>query len=253
LVDGKGNFLLEKHALSYAPAISVMSLTQTLNESASKMGHKLLAFGNPITKQIAFLGALPYAEKEVNKIASLYPPGAATVRIGESANRAAYNDLVSQFTEIHLATHGLVDEDNPLRSALVLAPSGKDDGLLTALDVIRAGNLKARLVVLSACETAKGKRSREGVKGLSWAFMIAGTPSIIVSQWNVDDVMTEFQMNKFYAAYLKGKDKATALREAQLATIAFMENTEGGAPRDLSKPRANPRYWAAFELIGEPN
>jgi CHAT domain-containing protein len=146
----------------------------------------------------------------------------------------------------------LVDELVPMRSALVLAPEGTDDGLLTCRDILQLNNLQARLVVLSACETGKGQITGDGVVGLSRAFIIAGTPSVMVSQWNVDDIWTAFQMQKFYASYLKGKDKAGALREAQLATIAQLETPlAAGAKRDMSKARANPRYWAAFQLIGE--
>jgi CHAT domain-containing protein len=117
------------------------------------------------------------------------------------------------------------------------------------------------MVVLSACQTARGKITGDGVVGLSRAFIIAGTPSILVSQWNVDDIMTEFQMKQFYKSYLSGQDKAKALRNAQLATISFMEKgtitpadpaaQATAAAHAADYVRANPRYWAAFELIGE--
>jgi CHAT domain-containing protein len=255
LLDDHLRFLVEGHTLSYAPAIGVLRATQKLEDEVAEAPHKLLAFGNPITPEVAkVLGALPYTEKEVNHIAKLYGPDRSTVIIGAEANKETFKKLINGASEIHLATHGLVDQEHPMRSALVLAPSGEgDNGLLSVRDILTLPNLKARLVVLSACQTGKGQIAKDGVVGLSRAFIIAGTPSILVSQWNVDDAMTEFQMTRFYHSYLDGMDKARALREAQLETIRFMENVPEGQPiqPDPSKPRANPRYWAAFQLIGE--
>src|SRR4029077_10497242 len=129
--------------------------------------------------------------------------------------------------------------------ALVLAPTAADDGLLTVSDIITLKNLRAKLVVLSACQTGRGKITGDGVVGLSRAFIIAGAPSVLVSQWNVDDIMTDFQMEKFYRFYLKGTDRARALRDAQIATIRYMENVPEGQPAAAHSPgqlRANPRY-----------
>jgi CHAT domain-containing protein len=253
LIAPDGDFLVEKHTLSYAPAIGVLRATEALGEEVKEKPHRLLAFGNPITKEIAFLGALPYSEKEVKHIAELYGNSNATVEIGADATKEKFSSLAPQATDIHLATHGLIDQEHPMRSGLVLAPTATDDGLLTVRDILTIKNLKARMVVLSACQTARGKITGDGVVGLSRAFIIAGTPSVLVSQWNVDDVMTEYQMTKFYRSYLKGMNKAQALRDAQLATIKFIENApEGTRPQaDPNYLRANPRFWSAFQLIGE--
>jgi CHAT domain-containing protein/tetratricopeptide (TPR) repeat protein len=252
LVDRDKRFLIEKHTLSYAPALGVLRATQELAQQSQNLPHKLLAFGNPITKRIAFLGELPHAESEVVAIQKLFGTDASCsmLLIKDLATRRAFIEKAPLYTEIHLATHGLLDEEHPMRSALVLAPEGNDDGLLTAHDIIFMNNLKLHLVVLSACETGKGQITGDGVIGLSRAFIIAGAPSILVSQWNVDDVWTEYQMKRFYAAYLQGKDKARSLRDAQLATIQVMEDNPDGK-NDPNKPRANPRYWAAFQLVGE--
>ncbi len=245
LMSPDGKYLIEKHTLAYTPAIGVWRATQKLAEAASQEPNKLLAFGNPITEAIAFLGKLPYSEKEVQNIANLFGKDHSVVKIGQEANKKAFADLAPQFTDVHLATHGLVDEEHPMESSLVLAPTAYDDGMLSVKDIISMKELKARLVVLSACQTGRGKITGDGVVGLSRAFIIAGTPSVMVSQWNVDDIMTEFQMKQFYKSYLAGVGKSKSLREAQLATIKFME---GGGKVTV---RANPRYWAAFQLIGQ--
>jgi CHAT domain-containing protein len=251
LMSSNGKFLAEDHTLSYAPAIGVLRATQKLNDETKNDPSSLLAFGNPITKAIAFLGALPYAEKEVNHVAELFGATRSTVRVSGQATKQAFAQLAPKSTVVHLATHGLIDEEHPMQSAVVLAPEGRDDGLLTVKDILQLPSLKAKLVVLSACQTGRGKITGDGVIGLSRSFIIAGTPAVMVSQWNVDDVMTEYQMVAFYKEFLKNMGKARALRKAQLETIAILE--KGGSTTGGTNTRANPRYWAAFQMIGEPN
>ncbi len=250
LIEDSGRFLVEDHTLGYVPAIGVLRATQKLAEESAGEPDRLLAFGNPITKRIAFLGALPYAEKEVHHIADLFGKPQSTVEIGQQASKPAFRKLAPTYSVLHLATHGLIDEEHPMESALVLAPEGTDDGLLAVRDILELPQLKARMVALSACQTGRGKITGDGVVGLSRAFVIAGTPSVLVSQWNVDDVLTEYQMVAFYKSYLAKEGKAKALRQAQLKTIDFMERPSPGTTPTPGAPRANPRYWAAFQLIG---
>lgn len=246
LLDERNKYFIEKHTICYTPAIGVMRATQQIEQEVQALPDKLLAFGNPITPAIAFLGKLPYTEKEVNEISTLFGNSKSIVKIGQDANRDCFFKISPECSSIHLATHGLIDQAHPMQSALVLAPTEHDDGLLTVKDLLARVKLKAKLVVLSACQTGRGQITGDGVVGLARAFIIAGTPSVLVSQWNVDDIMTAYQMKQFYEGYLAKKGKARALRDAQLATVKFME----GAAEQL-KHRANPRYWAAFQLMGE--
>lgn len=259
LLSPSNKYLIEERTISYLPAIGVLRATEKLaGERDRAPDNTLLAFGNPITKVIAFLGTLPYAEKEVKKVAGLFGESKSTLEIGAQATKAAYRLQSPKNSVIHLATHGMISEDRPMESSLVLAPEGSDDGLLTVKDILTMPPLKAKMVVLSACQTGRGKITGDGVVGLSRAFIIAGAPSVVVSQWNVDDVMTEYQMEHFYTAYLAGKSKVESLRDAQLKTITFMDKMLAPSPVAASagaaaKPvnRANPRLWAAFQLIGE--
>lgn len=253
LMSAKGKYLVEERTVSYLPAIGVLRATEKIaSESDRAADNTLLAFGNPITKVIAFLGTLPFAEKEVKKVAALFADGKATIEVGAQATKAAYRNLAPKNSVIHLATHGLISEERPMDSALVLAPEGSDDGLLTVKDILTMPPLKAKMVVLSACQTGRGKITGDGVVGLSRAFIIAGAPCVVVSQWNVDDVMTEYQMGEFYKSFLSGKSKVAALREAQLKTIGFMDRLLA-APSGTVANRPNPRLWAAFQLIGDTN
>lgn len=249
LMNGQGKFLVESFTLSFTPAISVLQSTAKLEASALQ-GNSLLAFGNPKTEIFAELGSLPYAEKEVEKAAELFGKLNTTVELGTQASKACFVQYAPKTSVIHMACHGIINEEHPTMSGLVLAKDGKDNGFLPVKDILNLPPLKSRLVVLSACQTGRGKITGDGVIGLSRAFIAAGTPSVIVSQWNVDDVIAEYQMEAFYKTLLSGKNKAESLREAQIKTIASMEGTQV----DTSSPtfiRANPRYWAAFQLIGE--
>jgi len=250
-----GQYLVEKYTLNFLPAIAVLRATQEIASEVAAAPDTLLAFGNPITEQNKFLGKLPYAEKEVKKVATYFDPASTKMEVGDAATKSKFRELASKYSFIHLATHGLVDELHPMDSSVVLAPSNGDDGLLSVKDILELPSLKSKLIVLSACQTGRGQITGDGVIGLSRAFIIAGTPSILVSQWNVDDVMTEYQMGLLYDEMIKqsDKNKARSLRNAQLKTIQFMEKglTSRDADPTAKKLRANPRYWAAFQLIGE--
>lgn len=254
LIDKDGKFFIEAHTLAIVPAVGVFRATHKLLEEAhggAGTKESLLAFGNPTMPKVAGLGQLPYAEREVKKISELFGPS-SLVKVGPDASRTNLKELAPKVSVIHLATHGLLDEENPMDSSVILASSPTDDGLLTVRDILQLPALKARLITLSACQTGRGKITGDGVAGLSRAFILAGTPSVLVSLWNVDDVMTEYQMGAFYQNYLAGADKAKALRQAQLKTIDFMEKgLPAGTTSKGQKIRANPRYWAAFQLIGE--
>jgi CHAT domain-containing protein len=122
--------------------------------------------------------------------------------------------------------------------AIALAPDGTgelNDGLLTTSEILDM-NLNAELVVLSACDTGRGRITGDGVIGLSRSLITAGVPSVIVSLWSVPDAPTASLMTQFYQNLQTNPDKAQALRQAMLTT---MQN------------HPHPRDWAAFTLIGE--
>lgn len=109
------------------------------------------------------------------------------------------------------------------------------DGLLKAEEIVDL-KLNAELVVLSACDTAQGKITGDGVVGLSRALISAGTPSVLVSLWKVDDKATAILMREFYQNWQSSGDKAQALRQAMLTT---------------KQKYPHPTFWAAFTVIGE--
>jgi len=245
LQDANGTYLIEKHTILTAPSIQVLALTrQQRQKLAPQQSHsgRPLVLGNPMMPNVpSYPGApqqvlprLPGAETEAIAIARLLNTQAIT---GAQGTKAAIVQKMPQASIIHLATHGLLDDSWGLGSAIALAPSGSDNGWLTAAEILDM-KLQANLVVLSACNTGEGKITGDGVTGLSRALISAGVPSVIVSLWAVPDAPTAELMQAFYQNLQKNPNKAQALRQAMLATMK-------------TKTHSHPRNWAAFTLIGE--
>jgi CHAT domain-containing protein len=148
-------------------------------------------------------------------------------------------DVRDDLRILHLAAHGILDDRSPLYSAIVLAAvrDESDDRLLEAREILNL-HLTSDLAVLASCDTGKGHiGAGEGVIGMSWAFLVAGCPTTVVSQWLADSRATEALMIEFYRRLRAGDAPAAALRHAQLTV------------------RANPRYqdplyWAPFIVVG---
>jgi CHAT domain-containing protein len=190
------------------------------------------------------LSRLAFSRREAAAIMAITKPGAGMEALDFNASReTALSKELSQYRIVHFATHGLLDNEHPELSGLVLSlvgPDGKPrDGFLDLQDVYNL-TVPADLVVLSACETGLGKEiSGEGLVGLTRGFMYAGASRVVASLWKVDDVATSELMAEFYKGMLQaGLPPAAALRQAQLEM-------------QKRKRWAHPYYWAAFTLQGE--
>ena len=270
-----GIHLIEDHTLFYTPSLSVMREVTKQRSSARRNGppigvdrrgslshplKTLLAFGNPhlsgqqrettlrgVDSEMG-LGPLPEAEKEVKTLARLYGTAKSHVFIGAEAREAVVKTEASKYEVLHFATHGLLNNRNPMFSYLILAQTAGDpnqDGLLEAREIINM-DLRAKLAVLSACQTARGRvGAGEGVIGMSWALFVAGVPTTVASQWKVDSASTTSLMIDFHRrltmqrANPKSKEaKAEALRQAALELLR-------------SERYRHPFYWAGFVMIGD--
>ncbi|AFY66204.1 Tetratricopeptide TPR_1 repeat-containing protein [Geitlerinema sp. PCC 7407] len=237
-----GTYLIEKHTLSVSPSLQVLQLTERLRAQNRAATSASLVVGNPTMPKVTVaageppvpLPNLPGSESEAKAIADLL---GTQPLLGAQATKGAVLQQMRSASLIHLATHGLMDDFRGLGvpGAIALAPSGADDGLLTASDLLTL-QLQARLIVLSACNTGRGKLTGDGVVGLSRSLIAAGTPSLLVSLWAVPDAPTADLMVTFYQQLQQDPDKAKALRQAMLATKAKYPE---------------PSAWAAFTLIGE--
>jgi CHAT domain-containing protein len=239
-------FLIEKHTIRTAPSIQVLGFTHQQRQRQSPQS-AVVVVGNPTMPYVSLtpsssrqkLAPLPGSEEEAKNIAKLFNTQAI---IGSAATKANVLPKLQQAKLIHLATHGLLEYQSrtggiqtELPGAMALAPSGKDDGLLTSGEIFDL-NLNAELIVLSACDTGKGRVTGDGVIGLSRAWIAAGVPSSIVSLREVPDEQTSALMLAFYQNWQKQPNIAVALRRATLTVM---------------KEFPTPRDWGAFIAIGE--
>jgi CHAT domain-containing protein len=189
---------------------------------------------------------------------------------------------------LHLASHALIDPTIAMDSCLIISPQSTrdaptatdvlaNDGRITAAQILRDWQLNSELVVLSACQTAVGQPlAGEGLLGFSQAFLRAGTHSLIVSLWRVEDQASALLMYRFYQNLLASRpgltaplSKIAALTEAKhwlrnlsadeadralrnMASEAELPQFEPQLPPG-DRPFEHPSFWAAFVLIGEPN
>ncbi|HKR12284.1 MAG TPA: CHAT domain-containing protein [Pyrinomonadaceae bacterium] len=255
-------YLIRNFAVSYVPSASVLAELQNHARDAAPKG--FIGFGDPLYEQSITpstlrvvntegrlnLQRLPYSRTEIDGIARLFPKDNYDLFFGAEANEENVKapERLNRYRIVHFSTHGYVNEARPRFSGLVLSQRTKpqstpgnshaEDGVLAAYEIFDL-KLKADLVVLSACETGLGKEIRgEGLMSLTRAFMYAGTPSVVVSLWNVNDETAADLMIRFYR-HLKtpGSGKSEALRLAQLETI---------------QDNGFPFFWAPFVLIGKP-
>jgi CHAT domain-containing protein len=188
----------------------------------------------------AKLEPLQFASEEVVEAAKILGNKSITLN-GAAASEAALKALtLSDFKIIHIAAHGIADDAEPDRAALLLAPGNdSEDGLWQSRE-IRQTRLNADLVVLSACQTGTGRQEgQEGIMSLARDFLIAGAKSVVASLWQVDDRSTATLMSFFYEHLAAGLEVREALRQAQLDFV-----------KEFGE-RAQPYYWAGFEVIGD--
>jgi CHAT domain-containing protein/tetratricopeptide (TPR) repeat protein len=266
LENSAGEPLIVRHAMSVVPSLQTLALAALRKHPAGDAGMSVVV-GNPLMPSYSprpggrpiEIPPLPGAEAEANAVAALLKTNALT---GAAATKSAVLSQATGARYIHLATHGFLDRFtdqaqsgvNPhvreialfdetaeggvkTPGMLALAPSGSDNGMLTA-DEIALSTTKAELVVMSACDSGRGAINDDGVIGLSRAWMAAGAPSVMVTLWTIPDDATKDLMVAFYQHLAAGTRKAEALRLAILAARAKYPD---------------PFNWAAFMLIGEPD
>ncbi|HEX6096889.1 MAG TPA: CHAT domain-containing tetratricopeptide repeat protein [Thermoanaerobaculia bacterium] len=216
LIDGKGRFLVGFLTISYAASLTLPR--QRLPVS---------------TQSILAAANLPGETTEIEALRGIYGERVTVVR---GATEADVKRLAPRYAVVHFAAHGSYVQDDPLDSHLTFHADSSSDGRLTARELMTM-SLSARLVVISACSSAAGSIAPgEGVIGMSWALLVAGSPTVVAAQWEVESTVTTGIMRTFHRELANGTGPAAALRSAQLALLA---QVRGG----------HPFYWAAFVVI----
>jgi CHAT domain-containing protein/Tfp pilus assembly protein PilF len=226
------HYWIEDATITSANSLALLSRTSL---AAPPKDGRLLVVGDALAASTDF-PPLPQAGKEIGLLENYFSPAQRLELTG--ANATATQFLSSQpekFAYLHFATHGTASRTRPLESAVILSPEG-DSYKLYARDVVKHP-LAAYLVTISACNGAGTKSyAGEGLVGLSWAFLRAGTHNVIAGLWEVSNASTPQLMDELYKGLHAGEDPATALRNAKLTLL----HSNGNYRR--------PFYWAPFLL-----
>jgi CHAT domain-containing protein len=233
---GQPHYWIEDVTISNANSIRLLSRLDTA--SSNEGAPKLLLIGNPISQGTGY-DSLVNAFAEIRGIEKHFPSDSMTVVTQSGAVPAAYaENMPDRFSYIHFVAHGTASRLSPLDSAVVLSPSPEnpDSFKLYARDIMRYP-LHARLVTISACY-GSGLRAYagEGLVGLSWAFLRAGSHNVIGALWEANDASTPLLMDRLYGELAAGSNPGAALRAAKLSLIHST-----GVFR-------KPLYWGGFQL-----
>ncbi len=256
------HWLIEDYKIDYVPSISsYREIIQRKKTAKSKRPYDILAFGDPdygpvesetngddifqnFYSSSAFnFYRLKYSGIEIDKIKSLFKRNKEEIFVRDAATESQLKNLdLDDFKIIHFAAHSLIDDEIPARSSIVLSLKNDtmEDGFVQMREIYNL-KLNADLVTLSACQTGLGQYIRgEGIEGLNRAFFFAGSSSVLMSLWAVNDQATYQLMERFYTHLRSSSQIVNSLREAKLEMIN-------------SETVSHPYYWAGFIVSGEAN
>jgi CHAT domain-containing protein len=219
-----GTPLGERFQLAYAPSATVYTGLRPWSGGADK---KLTTVADP---------DLEADGHEAERVAAVYHAAGGQPK-GRLITKRKLWDAVRGAAVVHLSVHGTFNGAEPLLSYVILAPSGADDGHLTAAEMFGLPLGKAALVVLSACESGRLDTSRGNEElGMIRGLIYAGAGAAVLSRWRVDAASTAQWMEAFH-------------REAQTHGLAEAARAARRALRADPKYQ-HPFYWAAFSLVG---
>ena len=240
LTDDEGNFVSETFRLRIVPSLTTLKLIQESPPYYHSHTGALIV-GDPQVGEVIYKGrrmnitGLPCARKEAEMIGRLL---GVTPLIGDRATKQAVLQAIHSVSLIHLAAHGDAE-----RGEIVLSPEcpadyvPREEAFLLTMNEISRIKLRAKLVVLSCCHSARGQIKAEGVIGIARAFLGSGARSVLAARWALDDTATEKFMTCFYEHLFRGESASESLHEARkwMRNNGFVE---------VSK-------WASFMLIGD--
>ncbi|MCE7994659.1 MAG: CHAT domain-containing protein [Roseivirga sp.] len=242
-------YLVKSHAISYAS--SAMVLSRQIEQPKIFETNEVLAFAPvfnvPGQNALAMndtvrsgLGELSWVSDEVSGISNHF---ITQPFVEQQATEKIFKQLSSEYAIVHVASHGLLNEEDPMYSKLVFAPFDTDsvnDGYLNTREIFNL-DVPAEMVVLSACNTGRGEVfTGEGILSLANSFFYAGSKSLVMTLWTANDQSSSLIMDQFYKNLAQGESKSQALRHAKLS---YLEERNGLL--------AHPYYWAHFVVNGD--
>jgi CHAT domain-containing protein/tetratricopeptide (TPR) repeat protein len=256
----KRDWLIKDYKIAYAPSISSLrEIIQRKKSNGPKPRMDILAFGDPFfgpwetgdngsdifqnyySSNAFNFFRLKYSGFEIDKISSLFKKRKRKIFRRKQANKEQLiNHNLDDYKIIHFATHSIIDENIPARSSIVLSQDEDltQDGFLQMREIYNL-KLNSDLVTLSSCQTGLGEFIKgEGIEGINRAFFYAGTSSVLMSLWAVNDQASYQLMERFYFHLRSSESIMSALRKAKLELIN-------------SNTLSHPYYWAGFIVSGK--
>jgi len=212
-------YLCDHYTVSYAPSATVFALCEQKPASGKQIS---LVLGIPDDRAPHIIG-------EVQSVASLLPH--TELFVGKQATAQLLREKGPECGLLHIATHGVYRQDNPMFSGIKLG-----DGYLNLYDLYQM-RLGARLVTLSGCATGMNfVAAGDDLLGLQRGLFCAGATSLLLSLWDVHDRSTAELMGQFYRGFMQSGDSAGSLRTAMV---------------HLREQNPHPYYWAPFVHVGK--
>jgi len=255
----KHRWLIQDFQIAYVPSITALNeISERKKNKATTPKLDILAFGDPYygeheneqdgndikNSDNEFgnglgLKRLKYSSDEIEKIENLFPASKITTFTRtEASEKVLKIKKLDDYKIIHFAAHSMINNTRPDHSYIALSVEENEDGILYASEIFNLA-LNSDLVTLSACQTGLGKLVRgEGIEGINRAFFYAGTSSVLMSLWPVNDQATSQLMERFYTHLNKKNSIMNSLREAKLELINSAE-------------LSHPFYWAGFIVSGK--
>jgi len=244
-------YLIKKHAISYANSATLLfnEMQNSKNSEESNNGN-ILAFAPKFENNLfastikdsvrSKLSPLNWTVEEVNNLSSYFN---TKVYTNATATEKSFKQEAGNYSILHIASHGLVDDENPMYSKIAFTVDETDtlnDGYLHTFELYNT-ELNADMAVLSACNTGYGKVLKgEGVLNLARGFFYAGCKTVVMSLWVANDKSTATLMGDFYKYLAGDQPKNSALQHAKLD---YIKSNEG--------LKAHPYYWSQFIISGE--
>ncbi|HET9769024.1 MAG TPA: CHAT domain-containing protein, partial [Thermoanaerobaculia bacterium] len=242
LLDDDGSFLVQRYTVEIAPSAAFYLHARDRWRSLADDPATALVLGDPRVDAKLFPGltSLPGAADEARRVAQVYP--GSLLMTDEQATREALVRGLGKHSIVHLATHALVDDVSPSRSALALAARrpGDGTGALFADEIASLPFGRTRTLVLASCGSTAGPLAvAEGRLTLPRAFLSANVPTVVASLWPVSDQRSVELLAGLHTRLRAGDDPALALRRAQVRLLAS---------RDARL--RSPATWALFQALG---
>jgi CHAT domain-containing protein len=257
LAPAKNRYLIEQSAISYAPSSSALiEMVAQHKERTTKPIPFLLAFGNPVlSEEVRTYVEAPagpnfaaQSEQEIKAVGDVAAADGVKLYTGREATEENLASQLSPYRILHFATPALFDDASPMYSAIGLSrldSNKKNDGLLQPREIVEL-DVKADLVTVSMATSKAGEvHNGDAIIGMSWAWFVAGSSTVLLSQWRHDPLPATALISDFYRGMksrgtgdIKNRSKAEALRTAILKLLG-------------NETFRAPYYWSGFMLVGD--